>query len=77
MPELLKARVHLIVSTSGDTPFSYRAEILALTRDPQWVYSQATVVLHQNLSACGVLPWDIKILSNPSIEWVPLRSPRA
>lgn len=75
MADPLKARISLIVSVAGDNPFTYRVDVLALTRDPQWAFGQATYHLHIALRPLGASPRDIKILSH-TIDWISLRRPR-
>ena len=70
MAELIKARVHLIVAVKGDDPFSFRTDVLALCRDPEWIYGEALGCVVRALLAVKMPAHHLRVL-NHSIEWVP------
>lgn len=70
MVEMLKAHVHLIVKIGEETPFSYRTDVLTLTRDTQWVYDQSVAQVRLNLTAVQQ-PTDCLRVCSYSVEWVP------
>lgn len=66
---MIKARVHLILFLQEHDPTSFRTDVLALTRDAQWVFDQAVEAANRAVTAIG-LPVAHQI-SLGSIEWVP------
>lgn len=67
---VIKARVHLIVSLPERDPFSFRTDVLCLTRDPEWAVSEATGCAVRALLAIKQRAHQMKIISS-SVEWVP------
>ena len=67
---MIKARVHLICTLPGEEPFSYQTDILALTRDPQWVYGEAIGHVIKALLEIKKPAHRINITAH-TIEWVP------
>lgn len=67
---MIKARIHLIVAMPEAEPFSFRTDVLCLTRDPQWVHDEALGCLTRALIAIKQPAHKVRILSH-SIEWVP------
>ena len=70
----LKARVHLVLTLPEQDPFSYRTDVLALTRDPQWVYDEALGCAIRSLLAVKQPAHRVKV-ELCSIEWVPTGRP--
>lgn len=65
---MIKARVHLVMDfPDSRRPFSLRLDVLALTRDPQWVYGQAASIAQQQAKIVKGQPATINPLS---IEWI-------
>jgi len=65
----LKARVHLILHMPEQDPYSFRTDVLTLTRDPEWVYRQALDTAVRSLLAVGEEAHRVKVETR-SIEWV-------
>lgn len=70
MPDLLRARVHLIVAIEGRDPFSVRTDVLTVVKDPDWAHAQANQHVRYALEACGIRDaYDVRPLS---LEWLEL-----
>jgi len=65
---VIKARVTLILFLQEHDPVSFRTDVLALTREPQWVFDQAVETANRALDALTQpRPHQIEL---GSIEWV-------
>jgi hypothetical protein len=60
-----------MVRVGEETPFSFRTDVLTLTRDPQWVYDEALGAAIRSLLAVKQPAHHARVL-NHTIEWIPL-----
>ena len=67
---MIKARVHMIVSLPETDAFSFRTDVLTLTRDAEGVYKAALDCVMRQLLYIRAPAHQAKILSHV-IEWVP------